>query len=168
MRSVLVSACLLGVPVRYHGKSACVDHPVLARWLAEGRLVAVCPEVSGGLPTPRPAAEIVGARQGGQVLQGQGAVFDAQGVNVTRAFIDGAEAAVALAREHDVALVVLKESSPSCGSHVIYDGSFSGARIPGQGVTAARLREAGFAVFSEGELDLAEAALRLAEAADAA
>ncbi|MFT4172151.1 MAG: DUF523 domain-containing protein [Rhodocyclaceae bacterium] len=168
MRSVLVSACLLGAPVRYHGQSAVLDHPVLARWLAEGRIVSLCPEVSGGLPTPRAAAEIVGAHDGAQVLRGVGNVLDAQGNRVTEAFVAGAEDAVALARRHDVALVVLKESSPSCGSHVIYDGSFSGARIPGQGVAAARLRQAGFIVFSEAELDLAEAALALAEAAEAA
>ncbi|QZA32800.1 DUF523 domain-containing protein [Hydrogenibacillus sp. N12] len=151
-RAILVSACLLGHPVTYTGDDNFVDDPRLRRWLAEGRVIAVCPEVAGGLSTPRPPAEIRGDR-----------VVTVDGRDVTEAFQKGAEAALALARHFDVALALLKQSSPSCGSRRIYDGTFSGRKIPGEGVTARRLREAGIPVFGEDELDRAEAALRAAE-----
>jgi uncharacterized protein YbbK (DUF523 family) len=148
-RKVLVSACLLGRKVRYDGTGATdVDH-VLARWRDEGRIVMVCPEVSGGLSTPRPPAEAVGER-----------VVTVDGVDVTAAFERGAEVALQLAREHDVALAVLKARSPSCGSTNEYDGTFSGELRPGQGVTARVLRAHGIAVFSEETLAQAQDYLR--------
>ena len=160
MRCVLVSSCLLGLPVRYDGGAAPCRHPVLERWLAEGRVIAVCPEVEGGMPVPRPPAEIQEARGGRRVLQGAARVVDASGQDVTPAFVLGARQALALARTEDVALAVLKEGSPSCGSGSTHDGSFSGARVPLAGVTAACLQAAGIPVFSENQLD--EAAEHLA------
>jgi uncharacterized protein YbbK (DUF523 family) len=155
MHKVLVSRCLLGHPVRYDGGS---HGPLglLERWQAEGRLVALCPEVAGGLPTPRPAAEIPGG-QGAMVLDGVASVLTRDGVDVTAAFRLGAEAALALVREHGIRVAVLKARSPSCGNRENYDGSFSGTRVAGEGVTAAALRRAGVLVFSEEELDAAEA-----------
>jgi len=104
------------------------------------RLVGVCPETLGGLPTPRPAAErdaVVGGVRTGE------------GVDVTAAFRRGARATVALAQALGATRAVLKARSPSCGCHEIYDGSFSGRLVRGEGVTAAALREAGVAVVSE-------------------
>ena len=158
---VLVSACLLGQPVRYHGGSAECRDPILQRWLAEGRVIAVCPEISGGLPAPRPAAEIRFARSGDRVPGGDAEVIDATGADVTPAFVRGAEHALAIARSRHVRIAVLKEGSPSCGSGYIYDGSFSGTRAPGMGVTAACLVDAGIRVFSESQLE--QAALYLAQ-----
>lgn len=158
MHKVLVSRCLLGHPVRYDGGS---HRPLslLERWQREGRIVPLCPEVAGGLPTPRPPAEIPGG-QGAAVLDGQRAVITREGVDVSRAFLLGAEAALALVQAHGICLAVLKARSPSCGNHENYDGSFSGRRVPGEGVTAAALRRAGVLVFNEDELDAAHAELR--------
>ena len=144
MRKILVSACLCGEPVRYDGKSKPLTDRRFSKWQAEGRLILVCPETSGGLPTPRPDAQRTGER-----------VLARTGADVTEAYEAGALEAVRLAREHDVAFALLKEKSPSCGSRRIYDGSFTGIIIPGQGLAAEHLRAAGFAVFSEEELDAA-------------
>jgi uncharacterized protein YbbK (DUF523 family) len=155
---VLVSSCLLGAEVRYHGGSARIDSDILDRWQREGRIVAVCPEVAGGLGTPRPPAEIAGGT-GELVLKGRAAVRTNAGVDVTEAFRAGAAHAVRVAAENGVRIAVLKSNSPSCGAGAIYDGTFSGTKTPGDGVTAAALRAAGVEVFSELELREADAAL---------
>ncbi|MEI2828510.1 DUF523 domain-containing protein [Pseudomonas mosselii] len=154
---VLVSACLLGQPVRYDGRAS--GHPdVLQRWQAEGRVVPLCPEVAGGLPTPRPPAEIPGG-QGGQVLDGQARVVTVSGDDVSEAFLAGARLALELVRRHGIRVAVLKSGSPSCGSLQTYDGSFSGVKVAGEGVTTALLRREGVLVFSELELEDAQRAL---------
>ncbi|OZI77223.1 DUF523 domain-containing protein [Bordetella genomosp. 12] len=160
MKRVLVSACLLGQPVRYDGRHAAPDGPILARWAAEGRIVALCPEVAGGLPIPRAAAEIEPGADGLAVWQGVARVRTRDGSDVSPAFLAGARLALALMQGHDIAVAVLKEGSPSCGSAFIYDGRFQGRRIAGSGVTAASLAQAGLRVFSELELEAADAALR--------
>ncbi len=157
MQKVLISRCLLGHRVRYDG-GAHGPFDLLERWQAEGRVVALCPEVAGGLPTPRPPAEIPGG-QGGLVLDGERPVLCIDGAEVTAAFLAGAEQALALVRQHGIRLAVLKARSPSCGNLENYDGSFSGTRVAGEGVTAAALRRAGVRVFSEEQLPAAEAAL---------
>lgn len=155
---VLVSACLLGQPVRYDGRAS--GHPdLLQRWQAEGRVVPLCPEVAGGLPTPRPPAEIPGG-QGGQVLDGQAQVLTVTGEDVSAAFMAGAQLALALVRRHGIRVAVLKSGSPSCGNRLTYDGSFTGVKVTGEGVTTALLRREGVQVFSELELDQAAQALR--------
>lgn len=158
MHKLLVSRCLLGEAVRYDGVAS-GHFSSLLRWQAEGRVVALCPEVFGGLPTPRPPAEIPGG-QGGQVLDGLGAVIARDGTDVSAAFLRGAQEALRLVRKHGIQLAVLKARSPSCGNRETYDGSFSGRRVAGEGVTAAALRRAGVQVFSE--LELAEVAAALA------
>lgn len=158
MQKILVSACLLGQPVRYDGNAA-GDHALLQQWQAQGRVIALCPEVSGGLPTPRPPAEIPGG-QGAAVLDGQLAVWDIHGLDVTAAFVAGADQALQLVRRHGIRYAVLKARSPSCGNRETYDGSFSGTRVSGEGVTAAALRRAGVRVFNETELAQLEQQLR--------
>ncbi|MEN5239233.1 MULTISPECIES: 2-thiouracil desulfurase family protein [Pseudomonas] len=154
---VLVSACLLGQPVRYDGRAS--GHPdLLQRWQAEGRVVPLCPEVAGGLPTPRPAAEIPGG-QGSQVLDGQAQVRTASGEDVSAAFMAGAQRALELVRRHGIRVAVLKSGSPSCGNRQTYDGTFTGVKVAGEGVTTALLRRDGVQVFSELELAEAERAL---------
>lgn len=155
---VLVSRCLLGEAVRYDG--ACSGrHPQLLEWQARGWVVPLCPEMAGGLPTPRPAAEIIGG-QGAAVLDGQQQVLTQSGVDVSAAFQQGAEAALALVARYAIKVAVLKANSPSCGNQQTYDGSFTGTRVPGEGVTAAALRRAGVLVFNETQLAAAEAALQ--------
>jgi uncharacterized protein YbbK (DUF523 family) len=152
MEKILVSACLLGARVRYHGGDAACDDPILRHWMSEGRLVAVCPEQEGGLPTPRPPVEIVGVGGGRAVIAHQGAVRTAAGQDVTAQLWQGANRALDLVRQHHIRIAVLKDGSPSCGSSAIFDGSFSGSRVAGAGVTAALLEAHGVRVFSEGEL----------------
>lgn len=140
MATILVSACLLGVPCTHRGESK--QNRAVAALSARFRLVPVCPEVAGGLPTPRPAAE---RSAGGRVLT-------AAGDDVTELYERGAAHAVALARAAKVERAVLKARSPSCGCHQIYDGSHRGVLVDGEGVTAAALRAAGFEVISEEDL----------------
>lgn len=149
MRKILVSTCLLGqrvtgTRVRYNdGDVPCLDERFL-RWHAEGRFVHICPEVIGGLATPRPRARLVADR-----------VLAEDGSDVTPAYERGAEAALALARKHNVTLAILKQDSPSCGSRFIFSEDFT-SRIPGEGRTAELLRRNGIAVFGEDELDAVE------------
>ena len=163
MHKILVSRCLLGHRVRYDG-GAHGPFDLLQQWLDQGRVVALCPEVAGGLPTPRPQAEIHGG-QGSAVLDGRLPVLTIDGEDVTAAFVDGAEQALALVREHGIQLALLKARSPSCGNLENYDGSFSGVRVPGDGVTAALLKRAGVTVFNETQLGDAAAELARLEQA---
>jgi uncharacterized protein YbbK (DUF523 family) len=147
---ILVSACLLGAPVRYNGKDKKSDHAVLQRWVDDGRVVSVCPEVLGGLGTPRPPAEIVH-------IGGLRRVTTNAGDDVTAEFERGADDALQQAVRHGARVAILKEGSPSCGSSYVYDGTFTSAPVPGSGVAAALLRAHGIRVFSEHELDAAAA-----------
>jgi uncharacterized protein YbbK (DUF523 family) len=159
MQHVLVSSCLLGAPVRYNGEHKRSDSAILARWVAEGRVVAVCPEMAGGLPVPRPAAEIASGASGAAVLAGKAKVIDVRGNDLSAAFVAGARDTLLQAQALGIRVAVLKEGSPSCGSGYIYDGSFSGSKLNGHGVTAALLQSAGLRVFSEAQLAEAEAFL---------
>jgi uncharacterized protein YbbK (DUF523 family) len=114
---------------------------------ARGCVVPVCPEVAGGLPIPRPAAEIVGG-DGQDVLEGRARVRTRDGKDVTDAFLTGAELALQTALRFAIKTAVLQPRSPSCGSSQIYDGTFRGGLLTGQGVTAALLTRNGIDVFS--------------------
>jgi len=160
VEKILVSSCLLGEKVRYHGGDAACEHPTFARWRAEGRLVGVCPESAGGLPTPRPPAEIVGPGAGAGVTARLAVVQTKEGTDVTAEYRAGAEAALDLVKRHGIRVAILKDGSPSCGTSFTYDGSFSGARLRAAGVTAALLATHGVRLFNEREIDAAEAWLR--------
>jgi uncharacterized protein YbbK (DUF523 family) len=150
MKKVLISACLLGERVRFDGQSKGSGSEVLGRWLSEGRVVRVCPEVSGGLPVPRPPAE----------QQADGRVITNAGVDVSAEFKAGAAEALRLVREFGIEVAVMKEGSPSCGSGFVYDGTFSKTRVAGgEGETVRVLRAHGVRVFSEHEWATAAAAL---------
>jgi uncharacterized protein YbbK (DUF523 family) len=164
MQRVLVSACLLGQPVRYDGGTVATEGGILACWQMEGRVVPMCPEMAGGLPVPRLPAEIHGDGGGAAVQRGAARVVEHHGHDVTEAFVQGAQRALEAAREAGVQVAVLTERSPSCGSTFLYDGSFSSQLQPGEGVTAALLREHGIRVFSQHQL---EDAARLLDALDA-
>lgn len=142
MDKILVSACLLGKPVRHDGSHARLTNKLLQKWQRQGRVVSVCPETLAGFPTPRPAAEI-------QRLGSEFKVFEDTGSDVTEDFVRGAQMALAVAKSHACKFALLKENSPSCGSGYIYDGSFSGKRAAGAGVAAALLARNGIRVFSE-------------------
>ena len=158
MIRVLVSACLLGERVRYHGGDAACADDILDRWKQEGRLVSVCPEVAAGLPVPRPPAEIVGG-DGHAVLTKEAYVGDGTGADVTEAFLRGARATLEAAVAAGARLAVFKDGSPSCATTYVHDGSFRGQRGPGQGVTTVMLLQAGIPVFNERQLEAAAAYL---------
>lgn len=146
MKKILVSRCLYGdKPVRYDGKTKEERNPRFLKWKEDDRLIPVCPEVDGGLPVPRTDAQRVGDQ-----------VITRDGRDVTREYRKGAEIALEQALQDDVLCAVLKEKSPSCGSSRVYDGTFEGTLIEGQGLTTQMLREAGIRVYSEEELDLVE------------
>ncbi|HVA34984.1 MAG TPA: DUF523 domain-containing protein [Stellaceae bacterium] len=148
MRKILISTCLLGQAivgyrVRYNDSDVpCVD-PRFLRWRNEGRFVYLCPEVTGGLPTPRPRARVDVANR---------RVVTDTGTDVTAAYERGAQAALALAKKHGITLAILKQASPSCGSRVIFNESFAD-QIPGQGWTTTLLRANGIKVFGEDQMD---------------
>ena len=154
MKKILVSACLLGNPVRYDGRSKLLENSALDRLVTEQRVISFCPEVAGGLPVPRPAAEIHGG-DGHAVITEQARVRTRTGEDVTDCFIAGARQALELCREHDIEVAVLTESSPSCGSGQVYDGSFSRSAVAGSGVTTAMLRQHGIRVFNQFQLEAA-------------
>ncbi len=142
MKKILVSACLCGDPCRYDGKAVPCNDPIFLKWLEEGRFVQVCPEVLAGLGVPRGESQ----RRGDRVV-----TIDER--DVTEAFLQGAEATLELARQEDVEFCILKQRSPSCGSSIIHDGTFSGVKIPGQGVTTEILRKAGYTVIGEDHMN---------------
>ncbi len=150
---ILISACLLGHAVRYDGKGKPLAHAAIERWKQEGRLVTICPEMAGGMAVPRPPAEIENGASGLDVLEGRARVIEITGGDVTSQFIDGAQKALAFAKNNGCAYALLIDGSPSCGSVAIYDGSFSGRKQAGNGVTAALLSQAGIAVFSPANID---------------
>lgn len=162
MNRILISACLVGRPVRYNGSAKTFVHPALEQWQAEGRLVVFCPEVSAGFSIPRPAAEIADSLSGTDVLRGSGRVIDTTGADVTDQFRQGAENALAVAKANDCRFALLIDGSPSCGSGFIYDGEFSGKKHSGNGVTAALLTESGIDVFAPAEIEDLVERLRLA------
>jgi uncharacterized protein YbbK (DUF523 family) len=147
--------------VRFDGRAKTVDDGPLAGWRAEGRLVPFCPEVEGGLPVPRPPAEIEGGVGGAAVVAGIARILTPEGADVTRQFLAGAHAALAQARSMGIKMAILKDGSPSCGSLRIHDGTFRGRVTPGAGVTTALLEAHGIRVF--GEDRVAEAAAYLGE-----
>lgn len=147
---ILVSACLLGQLVRYKGDGCAQE--LLTALEVRKHLVPICPECAGGLPTPRPPAEIQGAGGGSGVWQGTAKVINNIGQDVTKAYCAGAQKALQITRTQPITAAILKERSPSCGTHAIYDGSFSGYKLAAQGVAAAALAQAGIALYSEEEL----------------
>lgn len=136
---LLLSACLAGEACRYDGRGA--PHPLVLRLVEQRRVVLVCPEVLGGLATPRGPVELRDGRAVGQ-----------SGQDVTAAFVAGAHRALALARDAGCRRAILKARSPSCGVGRVYSGDFSGALVSGDGILAALLKAEGFTVCSESDL----------------
>lgn len=140
MAKIAVSGCLLGFDCRYKGDN-CANEKILAL-SNEHTLIYICPEQMGGLATPRDPAEQVGDK-----------VITNHGADVTEQYARGAEAALKLARLNNVDFAILKSRSPSCGSGIVYDGTFTGTRVPGNGICAALFKANGIPVFTEDELD---------------
>lgn len=139
MENIIVSACLMGIPCRYDGTGVLEEG--MEKLKECYHLIPVCPEIYGGLATPRDPAEIV-----------DGQVVTCQGANVTAQYEKGARVILQLAEFYHCKTVILKERSPSCGSGCIYDGTFSGRKIVGDGVTAALLKKNGIQVLGETQM----------------
>jgi uncharacterized protein YbbK (DUF523 family) len=137
---ILVSACLVGENCKYNGKNNYNEK--LCEFLKNHQVVTVCPEVLGGLPTPRIPSEIV-----------NGEVINKEGIYVDKEFRLGAEKAFQIAMDEKVDLAILQSRSPSCGVKEIYDGTFSKTKIPGSGVFARMLIEAGVKVLDLEEFE---------------
>ena len=146
---ILVSACLLGHAVRYNGGSD--EHELLMKYNETGKFIAICPECLGKLSIPRPPAEIVSGN-GQDVLANAAKIMSKLGENVTTNFVAGAQTLLTIATQYGIKAAILKERSPSCGVHQIYDGTFSGTKIAGQGVTAALLSQHGIKLYSEEDI----------------
>ncbi len=138
MKRVLISACLLGLKCRYDGLSK--ENKDIINMIDQFEFIPVCPEVFGGLPTPRVPSEIKGER-----------VINKDGLDVTSNYLRGAEETLRLCKVFNVDTVVLKAKSPSCGKGLIYDGSFSGNLVSGNGITTQLLIDNGIKVFNEDE-----------------
>lgn len=148
---LIISACLYGYPVRYDGLAKPLAASQLQKLAKHYELLPLCPECLGGLPIPRPAAEIVGG-SGKEVLAGQACIKTVDGEDLSSAFIAGAGLVLQEALAQGAKLAILKAGSPSCGAHQHYDGTFRSKLRDGQGVTAALLQSHGIQVISEDDL----------------
>lgn len=135
---ILVSACLAGFPCRYDGKTKGDER--IIKLVEEGKAIPFCPEVEGGLPTPRVPSE-----------QKENRIINKDGVDVTDSYLVGAKKALEICKKNNIKKAILKSKSPSCGTDLIYDGTFSGTLIPGEGVTTKLLRENNIEVIDENE-----------------
>ena len=141
MEKILISACLVGDNVKYNGGNN--QHPLIEKLLEKYELVLFCPEVEGGLPIPRLSCE----RKGESVI-------NTNGEDVTINFENGADLAYNICLFLKIKIAILKEKSPSCGVHEIYDGTFSHKVIKGSGVTTELLKRKGITVYNEDEIPL--------------
>lgn len=138
---ILVSSCLLGDNCKYNGQNNL--NQKLINDLENFDIIPICPEVLGGLPTPRIPSEIIGDK-----------VINKEGIDVTKNFLDGAKHSLYIAKELNIKYAILKSRSPSCGRGRIYDGSFSGKLISGNGITTNLLENYGIEVYSEEDYDV--------------
>lgn len=146
---ILISSCLLGLNTKYNGKSN--PNKLLIDYARLGKFIPVCPEQLGGLKTPRGASEII-AGSGEDVLNHCAKVMTQDGINETAEYIKGAEEVIKMLSIFPITAAILKQRSPSCGMGQIYDGTFSGTKIKGEGVTAALLRRHNIPVFTEEDI----------------
>ncbi len=146
---ILVSACLAGICCKYNGGDNGI--PFIKELVRQGKAIPLCPEQLGGLSTPRLPAEIKGG-SARDVLQGRASVVRKDGADVTRNFVKGAEEALKFCQEMGIKRAILKARSPSCGKGMIYDGTFEGRLVEGNGITAQLLIDSGIEVVTEAEI----------------
>ncbi|MCP4763485.1 MAG: DUF523 domain-containing protein [archaeon] len=163
MEKILVSACLVGAKVRYDGADNYCSNTVFCKWLSEGRVVMVCPEIASGCSVPRPPVEIFGTNSGEGVFHGTSKAMTKDGTDVSEIFTLGAKIALDLAIKNNIKIAIFKSKSPSCGSSKIYDGSFTKTIIDGNGVTVSLLRQNGIEVYSEKEISKVDERLKIFE-----
>lgn len=147
---IVVSACLCGINCKYNGGNN-LNEKVL-KLLKEGKAVAVCPEQLGGCATPRDPREIIKGN-GKDVIEGKAKVKSKKGEDSTEKFLNGAYEALKIAKMVQANVAILKSKSPSCGRDYIYDGTFSGNLIEGNGVTAELFEQNNIRILTEKEVD---------------
>ncbi len=157
---ILVSACLLGQPVRYNGKALTLESNLIRRWTDRGMIVPLCPEIAAGFPIPRAPAEIETGYEGFDVIEGRGRIYEDTKTDITENMLRGAQIALDVARSENCEYALLTDGSPSCGSTFIYSGKHDGVRRAGIGVVAARLSSEGIKVFAQHEVGILAAGLR--------
>ena len=136
--NILVSSCLTGLDCKYNGGNNFSKK--ISTLMDKHVIIPVCPEIMGGLPTPRPPAEISSGR-----------IINKEGIDVTQNFETGAKKVLEIAKKYNCTIAVLKANSPSCGTEKIYDGTFSGILTAGDGITAKLLKENGIQVLTEND-----------------
>ncbi|WP_042276979.1 DUF523 domain-containing protein [[Clostridium] dakarense] len=146
---IAVSACLLGINCKYNGNNN--ENEKVVNYLKNKKFVLICPEQLGGLSTPRNPAEIING-DGYNAINNESKIVDKNNRDVSSEFIKGANESLKIAKIYGCREAILKEGSPSCGCNFIYDGSFSGKKINGVGITTALFRKNGIKVISETEL----------------
>ena len=145
----LISACLCGVNCKYNGLNN--YNEICDKLFTSGKAILLCPEQLGGLPTPRIPSEIIG--ESSNILNNNnGSVIDKNGNDVTPQFVKGAKETLQIAKKLNIKKAILKDGSPSCGVHYIYNGNFNGSKIKGMGITAQLLKESSIDIISELEL----------------
>lgn len=155
MSKILISGCLLGQKVRYDGKDNLQTNVRLQEWISQKKVISICPEMAGGLPTPRPPSEIQFGKTAQDVLNSQARILTNKNADVSAEYLSGAKKTLALAQENNIRVAILKARSPSCGSKQVYDGTHSKKLIDGMGITATLLSQNGIQVFDESEIDQA-------------
>lgn len=140
MEKLLVSACLIGENTKYNGKNNYVSD--IEKLKDKYEFIIICPEIMGGLSTPRFPSEIIGDK-----------IINSNGDNVTKEFIQGKNLTCDIAKNNNITKALLKDGSPSCGSNYIYDGTFSKTKIVGNGITAKGLREMGIIIYTEKDIN---------------
>lgn len=141
----LVSACLLGVNCKYNGKNNKNDK--IIEFLKDKEFIMVCPEQLGGLSTPRIPCEIINGEDNKDIK-----IINKEGTVLTENFLKGANEVVKIAKNYNIKKAILKAKSPSCGKNLIYDGSFTGTLIKGDGITTKLLKKNKIEVFTEDEI----------------
>jgi uncharacterized protein YbbK (DUF523 family) len=137
----IVSACLAGINSRYDGRDN--ENKIILQLMKEGKAIPLCPEQLGGMPTPRTPCEICVDESGNK------RIISKEGKNFTKEFEEGAEKVLKVAQALGVRKVILKAKSPSCGYGFVYDGTFSGRLVEGNGLAAELLIRNGIEVFTE-------------------
>lgn len=145
----IISACLCGVNCKYNGQNNLNERCL--KLFRDGKAVLVCPEQLGGLQTPRNPVELMNIAS--EVVEDEGKALSNKGEDVTKQFLNGAYETLKIAKELGATKAILKEGSPSCGSNFIYDGTFTGNKINGKGITAYLLESQGITVFSDEDLE---------------
>lgn len=143
---IIVSACLAGVNCRYDG--CLLENKLIKKLVSARQAIPLCPEVMGGRPVPRAPAEIKGGT-GEDVLTGKAGIIDREGRNVTQEVITGVNYVAAAAKRMNVRIFILKTKSPTCGYGQVFDGTFTGKLVPGNGVMAAALLREGIKIYTE-------------------